>query len=466
MKLPPYPNYKPSGVAWLGDIPEHWEVRRLKYTADYWMSNVDKVAVDSEHPVCLCNYTDVYYNEFITSEMDLMLATATSSEIRRFGLNVGDIVITKDSEDWSDIAVPALVTKTSPKLVCGYHLAIIRPNRSILNSRYLLRAFQSHIVNEQFQVAATGITRYGIPKSSIGEAWLCLPSLTEQRAIANYLDCETTKIDALVAKKQTLIERLKEKRTALVSRVVTRGLPPDAATQAGLDPHPKLKSSGVAWLGDVPEHWDVKRLKWSASINDEALAEKTDPAFEMIYVDIGSVDAIRGITAVSNVVFEDAPSRARRIVRDGDTIVSTVRTYLRAITTIHDPSPNTVVSTGFAVIRPRQIFAGFMSYALREKGFVDMIVAHSVGVSYPAVNASEIGALPIPLPPKDEQHTIADYLDCETAKIDMLEAKIEAAIDRLREYRAALITAAVTGKIDVRNGVSSNSFEQVYSIGT
>jgi type I restriction enzyme S subunit len=208
--------------------------------------------------------------------------------------------------------------------------------------------------------------------------------------------------------------------------------------------YPKYKPSGVEWLGDVPAHWDVKRLKYSASINDEALPESTDPAYEISYIDISSVDANRGIIGREELLFEDAPSRARRVVRDGDTIVSTVRTYLRAIAAIRDPAPNTIVSTGFAVVRPRRVLPGFMAYALREPGFVEAIVARSVGVSYPAVNASEIGTLPIPLPGEDDQRAIADFLDRETAKIDTLVAKKRTLIERLKEKRTALISRTVT----------------------
>ena len=217
-----------------------------------------------------------------------------------------------------------------------------------------------------------------------------------------------------------------------------------------LPPYPRYRSSGIEWLGDVPEHWEGRRLKYSASINDEALPETTDPDLEMTYVDISSVNAAKGISSTTKVSFEDAPSRARRIVRDGDTIVSTVRTYLRAIAAIQDPIPNTVVSTGFAVVRPRSVCAPFMSYALHESGFIEAIMARSVGVSYPAINASEIGMLPITLPEIAEQHTISDFLDHETKKLDSLITKIEMATERLQEYRAALITAAVTGKIDAR----------------
>jgi type I restriction enzyme S subunit len=188
----------------------------------------------------------------------------------------------------------------------------------------------------------------------------------------------------------------------------------------------------------------VKRLKYSATINDEALAETTDPGYEFKYVDISSVDAVNGIVAEEEMIFETAPSRARRVVRDGDTVVSTVRTYLRAIAPIWNPPDNLVVSTGFAVVRPRSVEPAFLSYALRESSFVETVVARSVGVSYPAVNASEVATIPIPLPPPPEQRAIADFLDAETAKLDTLVAKKRELIEKLKEKRTALISRTVT----------------------
>lgn len=208
--------------------------------------------------------------------------------------------------------------------------------------------------------------------------------------------------------------------------------------------HRTYRPSGADWLGEIPDSWDVKRLKYVASINDEALAETTHPEFELAYVDISSVEASAGIISVEEVLFEDAPSRARRVVRDGDTIVSTVRTYLRAIAPIRAPRHNLIVSTGFAVVRPRIVEPAFLSYALRESSFVESIVARSVGVSYPAVNASEIGTIPIPVPSRLEQRAIAGFLDRETAKLDTLVAKKRALIEKLQEKRTALISRTVT----------------------
>ncbi len=211
-----------------------------------------------------------------------------------------------------------------------------------------------------------------------------------------------------------------------------------------LPAYTSTKPSGIEWLGDVPEHWDVKRLKYSASINDEALPETTSPDFEFEYVDIGGVNAVDGITATEQVVFENAPSRARRKVRHGDTIVSTVRTYLRAIAPIKNPPANLIVSTGFAVIRPRTVEPAFLAFALRESSFIESVVARSVGVSYPACNASEVGCIAVPLPAPAEQRSIAAFLDGETARIDRLVSKKLELIERLKEKRTALISRTVT----------------------
>lgn len=209
--------------------------------------------------------------------------------------------------------------------------------------------------------------------------------------------------------------------------------------------YPAYKDSGVTWLGEVPEHWEVKRLKLIASHNDETLDDSTDPDFEILYVDISSVDPVAGITAKDAMPFSVAPSRARRKVRDGDAIVSTVRTYLRAIARITEPEENLVVSTGFAVIRPsKQVFHGFLGYLLTANFFVDEVISRSVGVSYPAINASDLMRISVPVPVFADQQTIATFLDRETAKIDALIAEQRSLTALLKEKRQAVISHAVT----------------------
>ena len=257
---PPYPDYTESEMESIGAIPSHWETRRLRTLAAYRTSSVDKKSAPDEAAVRLCNYTDVYYRERILAGDDnFMHATASAQEIDQFGLEIGDVLITKDSEDWSDIAVPAVVEETANDFVCGYHLGIIRPG-SHLEPAFLFRALQSQSVNVQLQTAATGVTRFGVTRGGVGRTVVPLPPMDEQRSISAFLDSETARIDKLITKQELLIERLDEYRTALVTKVVTKGLPPEAAEAAGLDPAPALKDSGVEWLGGVPEHWEIKSL--------------------------------------------------------------------------------------------------------------------------------------------------------------------------------------------------------------
>ncbi len=214
-------------------------------------------------------------------------------------------------------------------------------------------------------------------------------------------------------------------------------------------PYPAYRDSGVEWLGRIPTSWKVKRLKHLAVLNPEVLTEDTDPTLEIVYVDIGGVDSLGRINERERLTFASAPSRARRLVRDGDVIVSTVRTYLRAIAPIVDPEPGMVVSTGFAVVRPTdELTTEYAAYALRAPYFVERVVANSKGVSFPAINESEMATYEIAAPPEPEQRAIAAFLDRETARIDALVAKKEQLIELLHEQRTALITRAVTEGLD------------------
>jgi type I restriction enzyme, S subunit len=211
----------------------------------------------------------------------------------------------------------------------------------------------------------------------------------------------------------------------------------------------KYKPTRCEWLKEIPEHWELKRIKNVATYNDEALDERTDPDFEIDYVDISSVTLTNGIEKTESMPFEKSPSRARRKVKDGDIIVSTVRTYLKAIAPIIEPPENMIVSTGFAVIRPKEnLHSGFAGYLLQSNGFVGEVVANSVGVSYPAINASDLVRIPAVEPPLDEQQAIACFLDFKTAQIDALIAKKKSLLDKLAEKRTALISHAVTKGLD------------------
>ena len=194
---------------------------------------------------------------------------------------------------------------------------------------------------------------------------------------------------------------------------------------------------------------ELKRLKYIASINDEALPESTPSDYELQYIDIGNVDSSGTIHDVVAYVLENAPSRARRIVRHGDVIVSTVRTYLQAIAAIENPPENLIVSTGFAVVRPSSILhPKFCKYALKEPSFIHEVISRSVGVSYPAINSYELGDIRVSIPPFAVQEQIADFLDYETTRLDSLISAKENYLTIIAEKRRALITSSVTRGIN------------------
>jgi type I restriction enzyme S subunit len=214
-------------------------------------------------------------------------------------------------------------------------------------------------------------------------------------------------------------------------------------------PYPAYKDSGVEWLGKIPAHWEVRPLKYCCGMNSETLNEETSPDYELRYVDISNVDSTGNVLGTEELRFENAPSRARRKVRSGDTIISTVRTYLKAIAYLNDPPDNLIVSTGFAVLRPHPgLHPPFLWRVVQSEQFVQAVQAYSEGVGYPAINPSQLGRLVVWIPKVDEQRAIAAFLDRETAKIDALVAKKERLIELLQEKRAALITQAVTKGLD------------------
>lgn len=218
--LDPNVPLKPSGVEWLGNVPEHWEVRRLQTVVNMRVSNVDKHTREDEIPVRLCNYVDVYKNDRITQAIPFTSATASQDEIARFRLERGDVLITKDSEAWDDIGVPALAEETADDLICGYHLALLRPSSEIVGA-YLARALQSKPVTYQFHVVANGVTRFGLTHNGIQSVRLPLPPLSEQTTIVEFLDHATAEADVAIARARRQIELLEEYRTRLIADVVT-----------------------------------------------------------------------------------------------------------------------------------------------------------------------------------------------------------------------------------------------------
>ena len=211
----------------------------------------------------------------------------------------------------------------------------------------------------------------------------------------------------------------------------------------------EMKDSGVKWVGEIPSSWKVYKVKQIADSNNDVLPENYEEEQEIDYIEIGSVTYEHGVRTTEKMKFGNAPSRARRIVHNGDTIISTVRTYLKAIAYINDYLADKIVSTGFSVVTPhKDVVAKFLYYALSTHSFISNVEAHSVGISYPAINNTNLMDLKIVLPMQREQIQIASYLDAKCSKIDEIIEKQQAIIEKLKEYKLSIITEAVTSGIN------------------
>jgi len=211
----------------------------------------------------------------------------------------------------------------------------------------------------------------------------------------------------------------------------------------------EYKDSGCEWLGRVPQHWEKSKLKYITLVNRNSLAEATSSDFVINYVDIGSVSFERGIENTEKFRFIDAPSRARRIASQGDTVISTVRTYLKAIDYIDASKSKNIYSTGFAILEPQKnINPKFLTNFVKSNAFTNQVDDSSVGISYPAINSTAISNLAIVIPPPQEQIIIANFLDKKTTQIDEAIAIKQKQIDLLKERKQIIIQKAVTQGLD------------------
>lgn len=209
----------------------------------------------------------------------------------------------------------------------------------------------------------------------------------------------------------------------------------------------EMKDSGIEWIGEVPAKWDIKPIKYLSRCNTESIGENTAADFRFSYIDISSLGQGK-INGYQVMQFSSAPSRARRVVHTGDVIISTVRTYLKAVAKITPEYDGMIASTGIAVLSPYSIGENYFAYTLQSHGFVSEVEKQSLGMSYPAINASDLVKLAIPVPPLSEQRRIVSYLDERCDAIDEDVAKHREIIEKLKEYKKSLIAHAVTKGLD------------------
>ena len=443
MSFPGYPTYKDSGVEWLGQVPAHWNVRKLRDLAriesghtpsrqhpEYW--------VDDECVIPWFTLADVGY---LRDPQNTRVST-TSQRISPRGMEnsaarllPSDTVILSRtaSVGFSGITtVPLAVSQDFAAWICGPEL---RP-------AYLLLCLRA--MRQEFRRLMMGSTHQTIYMPDIIAFRVPVPPIFEQTAIAAFLDHETAKIDALVAEQQRLVELLKEKRQAIISHAVTKGLNPDVP----------MKDSGVEWLGEVPEHWDTCCIKhYCASITDGAHISPTTEGGVVPFVSTKDVvnESIDfdGCLRTTSESFEYMQKTGCRPLH-GDVLFSKDGTIGR--TAVVDDDREFAVASSLIILRPRRnaLVPRFLSRLCQSSGVVWQVESFVKGAGLPRLSIQNLLKVVGCFPPVKEQSAIAAFLDREATTIDTLTAEAERAIALLQERRTALISAAVTGQIDVR----------------
>ena len=427
----------------IGRLPDRWEAKPLRSVADYIVSNVDKVVSEYETPIRLCSYTDVYHNEYITPDLNFMHATASKDEISKFGLSVNDVVITKDSEDWDDIGVPALVRETADDLVCGYHLALLRPRKQVMDGSFLFWCFQAKPIRLQLEFSARGITRFGLSRSEIGATRIPVPPRPQQRAIADYLNRQTARLDALVAVKQRVLTLLAEKRHALILQAVTQGI----------DQNVSYRDSGVPWLGEIPVHWKLVALRFLVDMIGGATPDTGRREYwvgdtpwvspkDMKRDEISETESHVSALALSEKALKVIPQNAVLVVVRG--MILAHRFPVAVTTNLVTINQDMKALICHDVLDP--LFLRDFLRAARNY-LVSMIESAAHGTKKLEIRVLE--NLQVPLPPLSEQQEISDRIASDIKSLDLFHTATVRALDLLKERRAALIAAAVTGRIDV-----------------
>ena len=434
-----YSCYKYSGIEWLGEIPSHWDVAATKRPCHVINGGTPKSGES--------RYWDGEITWVTPEDLGHLNQRYIRSSKRKLTL--------EGQESCSTTIIPEGSLILSTRAPIG-HIGIADVDLCTNQGcRGLVFKNEHSEVYHYFQFSAyrTTLGEFGqgstfteLSADHLGYFNLALPPLQEQRAIAAFLDRETAIIDALAAKKEQLIKLLQERRASLISRAVTRGLDPDVP----------MKKTGVEWIGEIPAHWEIKRLKFAVTLNPAPIETRNlDDAIEVSFVPMETVGEYGGLELSTTKPLKDVYN-GYTYFREGDVLIA-------KITPCFENGKGAVASglvnkiafgtTELHILRVKETLDRyFLFYLTMGDAFRRLGEAEMYGTAgQKRVPESFVLNLVHPLPPLPEQRAIVDFLDCETARIDTLVARIEEAIDRLKELRQALISAAVTGKIDVRN---------------
>ena len=444
----PYPEYRDSGVEWLGDVPAHWEVGRLKEHG----ALVGGVGFPHHYQGIDDEVLPFYKVGDLSARSDgRYMGQAPHTVSSEIAVELGAHVIPEDSIVYAKIGAALFLNRrrvTTMPCCIDNNMSAYVPRQEELSSEW---AFYWTAIIDFAALANPG----AVPSLSEGDQAdipIVVPPTTDQRAIADCLDSETAKIDALVAMKEKLNELLQEKRTALLTRAVTRGL----------DPNVPMKDSGVTWLGQIPAHWDVNRLRATVTgCQNGVWGEEADEVHDVICVRVADFDRVQFRVVLDNPTMRSIDPRSAQThrLKEEDLLLEKSgggeKQPVGAVVMYYHSKP--AVCSNFVARMP--VAEGhhprYLTY-LHATLYAARINTRSIKQNTGIQNLDSESYLneSVGLPSGIEQRAIADFLDRETARIDTLIAKVETAIRHLREFRTALISAAVTGKIDVREGAS------------
>lgn len=434
----PYPAYKDSGVEWIEKVPEHWKAVKIARVGLLSKANGGSKQDNTDTGIPCIRYGDLYTtHEYVIRGSRSYIGADRIGEYT--SICYGDALFAASGETFEDIGRSA-VNLLRKEACCGGDVIVLRPTID-LDPLFLGYALDSMPSKAQKTLMGKGYTVVHIYADQLRDLIVALPPPSEQESIGAALARETARIDALIAKKTEFIELLSKKRQALITHAVTKGLNPEA----------KMKDSGVEWIGEVPEHWEVRRM---ATLFREAI-RPGNPALPILSISIHD-----GITD-DELAPEDRDRRISQIedktkykrVVPGDLAYNMMRAWQGAFGAV---TVDGLVSPAYVVAEPGGDFrTGYIEHLLRTPMAIEEMRRHSRGIADFRMRLywDYFRDIKVCLPPKDEQDVILDRIIRETSRIDLLSEKTQHSIDLLKKRRSALITAAVTGQIDLRESV-------------
>jgi len=429
MKYPAYKNYKDSGVVWIGCIPNEWEISALKrYLAIPVTDGPHETPEFLDEGVPFISAEAIKDSKIdfdkkrghITEELNAIYS-------KKYAPKRNDIYVVKSGATTGNVAI----VETDETFNIWSPLAAIRPNPDEISCRYLFHFLRSGCFKTSIELGWSFGTQQNIGMNVIENLRVVRPSLNEQKSIAAFLDRKTAEIDDLIGKKEILLKKLAEKRTALITHAVTKGLNPSAP----------MKESGADWLGKVPAHWNVKRFKFSClSVNDKQEQDAVDKPYM-------GLEHVESWTTKRIVDDESKSEGVVSLFRERDILFGKLRPYLAKV---YQASEDGCASTEFLVLRAaNELTPDFLKFFILNGDFIKLVDASTYGSKMPRASWDFIGNQMLALPPLSEQTAITSFLDQKLLEADHVATAVTRAIRHLKEYRASLITNAVTGKIRV-----------------